>query len=522
MKKYLLIFSSFLLPSMAMALISNPPADILFKKNVYAYKLSPNGEWIGSMAGDASVYNIETGEYFDYWGSFLGLGNCVANNGIAVGDATDSGVILINGRIIHPESLSSFSFCDLHGITPDATRVVGIVNNPNRDGVSYVPIVCEMDADGTLGEAVILPYPKKDFFDMTPQWSTGVWISDDGKTVIGEVVDWRGMYTAPIVYTEDENGTWSYFMPSEPLFNPEHIVVPTNPWSDEPPAPEFVDFMSPLARTAYEQAYDDWIMSGYNPMLYPEPENYMTPEQIEAYNEAAARYNEWADNPDLDARIKEFNSKYFQVLATSPSFSQNDFTLHPSGEFMMTKGGFEDGDSFIYKFNIPGGDYEVINLPQYYSPYPSQILPDGTLIAATGMQETPTCFILTPGSKDLITFYDYIRPEYPEAVEWMELNFIGGTGLISMSADQSVIVSGLTPGNISDYDFDTSDYYYSSYIFKPGSDIGGVESIVASQNDGVYRVYNLQGVKMLETKDPAEINTLPKGIYIVNGKKIAL
>ena len=50
----------------------------------------------------------------------------------------------------------------------------------------------------------------------------------------------------------------------------------------------------------------------------------------------------------------------------------------------------------------------------------------------------------------------------------------------------------------------------------------GVESLVAEPTDGIYKVYNLQGVKVLETKDTNNVNTLPAGIYIVNGKKVIL
>lgn len=49
--------------------------------------------------------------------------------------------------------------------------------------------------------------------------------------------------------------------------------------------------------------------------------------------------------------------------------------------------------------------------------------------------------------------------------------------------------------------------------------MAGVESILAEPEDGVYRVYNLQGVKMLETQDATQINNLSAGIYIINGKK---
>lgn len=37
--------------------------------------------------------------------------------------------------------------------------------------------------------------------------------------------------------------------------------------------------------------------------------------------------------------------------------------------------------------------------------------------------------------------------------------------------------------------------------------------------EGIYRVYNLNGVNVLNTTDKAELDRLPRGIYIVNGKK---
>ena len=40
--------------------------------------------------------------------------------------------------------------------------------------------------------------------------------------------------------------------------------------------------------------------------------------------------------------------------------------------------------------------------------------------------------------------------------------------------------------------------------------------------DGVYRVYNLQGVNVLNTENALDINDLQPGIYIVNGKKVMI
>jgi hypothetical protein len=46
----------------------------------------------------------------------------------------------------------------------------------------------------------------------------------------------------------------------------------------------------------------------------------------------------------------------------------------------------------------------------------------------------------------------------------------------------------------------------------------GIADVEAEAND--YTVYNLQGVKVLETTDASRLNTLPAGVYIVNGTKV--
>lgn len=48
--------------------------------------------------------------------------------------------------------------------------------------------------------------------------------------------------------------------------------------------------------------------------------------------------------------------------------------------------------------------------------------------------------------------------------------------------------------------------------------LSGVKIVGAEVFDGVYRVYNLQGLKVLETTDASQLNNL-KGLYIINGKK---
>ncbi|MBR5455954.1 MAG: hypothetical protein IKU76_03260 [Bacteroidaceae bacterium] len=57
------------------------------------------------------------------------------------------------------------------------------------------------------------------------------------------------------------------------------------------------------------------------------------------------------------------------------------------------------------------------------------------------------------------------------------------------------------------------------YTVKNDGDlIAGIEDIVPESTKG-WTVYNLQGVKILETTDAQRVNVLPAGIYIVNGIK---
>lgn len=521
MKKFLLTLQILALPALAIA-VTETPSDVMFRTGMFGVKISQNGEWLGSRAGDASAYNIKTTQYYDYWGSFYGLGNCIADNGMAVGSATDRGVIQYNGKIIFPETLnrSPYWFCDINAITPDASRLVGLINNPAGGELMYLPFVCEISSDGTVSEPIILPHPTTDFFGMTPQRATAVWISNDGKTIVGDFVDWRGMYTVPIIYNESETGEWSYYLPSQQLFNPTNIDLPENPWKNEPPVPEFVDFMNPMKRQAYENAYDRWAAEGYVG-LKPDPAEYMSPEEIDAYNAAAEIYNSWVDDPEVQQAISKYVQIYLQILNTSPDFDQNEMAIHPDGSYIMYQGAFriDDNDNKYcnFKFNTKNTDYQVYDLPGNTHPVPRLILSDGTLIAASGSNS----FILEPGSTEFIPYIEYIRKDYPEVAEWIEINFLGESGIITMSDDKSITIGAGTILDMTEYSGD-EDFYYWTYIFAPGTDIGGVESIVEEPVNGIYDVYNLNGVKLLETKDVNDINNLSKGIYIVNGKKVLI
>lgn len=487
-------------------------AEPIFLPYYYSVKLSPNGKWMGSMAGGAAIYNIETGEILPYYESFLGLGNCITDDGVAVGEQNDVAKVMKDGRNSTPPTLRNSWFCDINAITRDGSRLTGIINNPNRSEVMYVPFYCDIDDSGNVGEPIVLPYPELDFFNAAPQFVTAVWISDDGNTIIGEVMDWRGMYEYPIIYT-CENGDWSYTLPSEQYFNPEHIEIPENPWLNEPPYPEVTDFMSPESREFYEEEMAAAIMGEGD---YPDPFDYLSAEEEEAYIDAVEKYNEWYYS--VEERIKEYVEIYSSVTESSPMFNTNEMTLHPEGKWCAYSGGYEDGFSFNSKMFIFSGDnweMSLMDMP-LGNLYPSQILPDGTMIACTPMMDLPTTYILFPDSEEFISIEDYFAATHPLYYQWMNENLQIGSGLVSVNDDMTVFSGGILFAHIIGNDDDTA--YYNTYIFTGNE--SGVETVNVETADGLYTVFNLHGQKVLETRRKSDLEQLSGGIYIINGKKV--
>ena len=231
-------------------------------------------------------------------------------------------------------------------------------------------------------------------------------------------------------------------------------------------------------------------------------------------------YNDWFYGEQN--AMREYMDVYNEVLATSPTFAQNDFALRPDGVVMAQLGGVVNENNRmegkIYLFDTVAKTISIMDTPKANAA-PKQILPDGTLIVATPIDEVPTSFVLSPGETEFKTVPEFLQNKYPELSEYVSKNFGNGSGVLSSSNDMSVMTGGLFVTCLTGYNENMDAAYFYSYIFS-GLDFAGIDSIVASPSDGMYRVYNLQGVKVLETKDASQLNELGKGLYIINGKKV--
>lgn len=65
-------------------------------------------------------------------------------------------------------------------------------------------------------------------------------------------------------------------------------------------------------------------------------------------------------------------------------------------------------------------------------------------------------------------------------------------------------------------------YYSQALELAWTLDVNNGVCVIETDAEGYYKVYNLNGVNVLNTDKADMLNTLPKGIYIVNGKKVVI
>lgn len=417
-------------------------------------RMSASGRWLAGQDIYGSLafgYNTEINRKYEYSAFYTGIGNCISDNGICVGQdiggIDQHAALMVNSRGGIPAALADIGHSSLDGITPDGTMAVGYMTNPDR-GVMFIPFYCSVTITGNTGAPQPLPYPTRNVVGGgEPYVVAATWVSNDGKVAAGHVLTAMGG-SYPIVYLQNEAGEWRYQVPSEIS-------------SDRTGA----SFLTNIA-------------------LSPDGEKLFL---------CKMSYNEYG----------------------------------------------EPGNFVPYIYDIEDDKLTRINT-KVESLIPIQILPDGSLLAATyEMAFMPyVSYILPPDAEDFIPLVEYMEEAMPEYLPWLEdtlglegiigyddqglpeYGFYVITGNVFMSEDMKTIAGGYPRGDF-------------SYVFKeaepepepepdptPDPDISGVSAINA--DNGVYEVYNVAGVKVLSTSDDTQITLLPKGIYIINGKKVKI
>lgn len=565
MKKLLLIAA---VASAGMASADNV-RDIY--ENEYLTAISPNGEWaagdidMGSVVirnlvtGDVKTF-VSTGDEINY--HIGGGATPISDSGIVVGSVTgENAAYYENGvwtelKVPYPEYSNAAK-----SITPDGSVICGLAGmepiSIDSEGIMAVPAIWRRQADGSYSEAEILPHPKLDFTGMVPQYVTALAISADGKTIAGQVRDYIGFMEEPIVYTCDDNGTWSYKMLYPELIKPASVNLISNPGEYQGrmmPSPE--EFMTEEELDTFRAALDAGIDAQY--------EDYMTEEEFALYLKA---YEEWFAEYDVwDREYSRFVESYSQCLDQGYAFLFNNVALTPDGKYYATTrevtvvtdptAGPEGITVMRYPvvLNTDGSGYKDLdgNLDKEgLSLLMTSMTVDGSVLATYFMYPADgavqAAYIFPEQATEAIPFVDFIAARNEDLAVWMESEMYQDVLTLTPSGDLTTtgfLCSGApvaTPDMSTVICYTTTEYweggpnaYLISYVFDTGFEVSSVKGIEAVA-DGALRilpgsriavegevanisVFDLSGANVLNISNPSGIvaTGLPSGVYIVH------
>lgn len=496
----------------------------------YTIAVSPDGNWVvnDGSTGTLIIYDVSTGNASSYEGFWQGNGNFINNLGMAVGSFNDMPAIILNGEVVFPDWVDKYPGSSFKGVTADGSRMCGIVTNVDNvegyDGRMYLPAYFDITEDGIISDPHYLPCPEKDLAGTTPQYASAVWISDDGKTILGQEVDNSGSMVYPILYTQGDDGEWSYTLPSASLFNPNHIEMPE-------PLPEFTlippsyeDYMTDEEKAAYQAALEEYYASGYT-LPYPYFGDFMSEDEANAYNEAAAEYD--AAAAAYNNLFTEYFEVFNQIIDQSVLFETNAMTLAADGKTFISAAKKEEevGEWDIqtvysnYQFDITTGDFSVIPFGPSHKIIVNQILKDGILFGSTPVSFfgglPPQTFVYVPGSEGFVALNEYLATKNPSLDQWMKDNLLIDVAVgLDMETWEPIYEETMMSGHAaSSYDLTTISGGVMAYMFENGQ--FGDSSYASYLFTGVDGSTGIRGA--VADASSLAVKALKGGLLLVDG-----
>ena len=415
--------------------------------------ISPNGTWLAeNFEGSVSVYNRATqqrDEFISDMGSFsLGLGNCVSNNGVVVGAADEGApVLFVDGDTISLPvgDIELFYGSCANGITPDGSVIVGSLacgNYLSEDpdaSLFLVPVLWKQNADGSYADFEVLPYPAKDFQGKSPQYITALAVSEDGKTIVGQLTDWSGTVVVPLVYKQAEDGTWSYSLISEDLLYDKELVaqLPECP-SFTANYPNAEDYMTEEEKAAYAaamEAYNEALDAYYNGLIeewpdMPDANDFIGAEGLAAYEEAVAAY--YAAHEAYEEAYLQYEEAY-DAAVFGTSFAFNSVKISSNGRYVGTELSEPDPNSAggwgptpviltpgIIDLQADAPAFEALNGTDMLV---SCVSDEGLVMAATPATEYSRCTVVyADKNAEPQPIVDYVKAKNEELGNWIDEN----------------------------------------------------------------------------------------------------
>lgn len=236
MKKFLPIYLLFALICCGNTLYAADPEII---EGVEVVSVSDSGNWIlGQADGEGILYikDLASGTVYTTGGGASATGRgYTAGVGKSISD--EGTVIALNEGIPYWWRVDTEKWTRLPGetqdgsamvgsITPDGSVIVGGLGNTGttlEEVQMILPCIWRRTADGSYGEPEFLPNPDKDPYGYVPQYVNCVAVSPDARVVAAIMTVESGMLELPYIYTQDDQGNWTYKQVGM------QIVDPSNP-----------------------------------------------------------------------------------------------------------------------------------------------------------------------------------------------------------------------------------------------------------------------------------------------------
>lgn len=564
-----------------------------FVGNIFSV-MSDNGVYVAeSVDGEIIVRNRLTNkEYYVHASeedpvlSGAGNGHALSSQGTLVGYDGHNACYWVKGglKVVLPNTADAGTIdSDASAITDDGKFIAGSLATGAEsayEGLQSFPVLWTRQSDGSYSVEK-LPFPAKDFSGRDPQHVTVNDISNDGKTLVGMVVDYSGYFIYPIVYKKGDDGTWTYKVIGEGIVWDGELAKQIKP---EPTIPSDVWFPKPeqyftkADTIAYNNAVSEYrdkldqVNAGLIPRdslpVYPLKWMYLT-EKKEKWQADSLLYEQQCKQYTVDF---EAYQKSFFAATKRTSFLQNIFYLSRNGKYLGTSvsreltaesddpemGGF--GGEVVYNpvlFDLTQ-DSLIANIREDLTQHSTTcVTDDGTLFAASPMLDyVRNTYVVKPNAEEpVLNFYDYINQRSEAAGLFLKTKYsfdvpteVGGDGDIDGGGDGDGDFGGIDGddgfGVASAKKAINADRYFTSdYVVVPDSVITGT---VFANNDGsiflsfmqeefsdtinhapVNRAYVIDlnpgatsGIKALQSAPNAAAPVLRREYYNVSGQRI--
>lgn len=387
-------------------------------------------------------------------------------------------------------------------LTSDAKYFCGTILD---SGWESIPVIGERSADGKSYKVSTLPVPDKDPLGTTPQQFRLIYVSEDGATLVGFLVEESGNLATVMTYQRKADGTYGIQFPADDVLFDHTITVP--------PYPE----------------YDDYVTVPTD----PEDPNYdaqKLQEQEDAYNKA---YDEYY--------------RLFDLFSRNLAFKQHSLAVGSKGRYALVtvvENGVDD-EGFRYtkaikylSVDLKSGKAELTNYPEEVSEEvnPRDLLGeqrDLLYAEPVGGSRYWDAFVYTHDQKTL-TLLEWVKGETQQdfSAIYSIPDPVSGeptihTGWPEVSMDGKTVT-------LLGYPNDASKTYRNSY-FRFGQSILPIAAVCGAMEqrlrfDGellhvaepscIY-LFNVQGELLYQNAQTTQLDmnplrhTLPQGDYIV-------